>query len=79
MLQKLWRVLFGGCSHFDEIVETKLFPSPHEQLTVTIEKLGAGRLATQFQPWYFSQAVVTVVRCKTCGRVKHIVSQVQDC
>lgn len=82
LIRWLWWLIFGGWSdsecwyHADEIAETKVIPSPWEQrhpihAGVPLE-ISEGKM--ELLPWLFTQIVVTIVRCKRCGRVKHIVT-----
>ena len=76
MIRFLWWIL-SLCWHYDEIVETRVFPSPYDQQKAFIAEVGDGNIATEFLPWFFASGVVTIVRCKHCGRVKHICTSVR--
>jgi len=52
--------------HDDEVIETVVIDSPYDKLKGAYTSLnGIGN-------WWFCGTVLTVVRCKTCGNVRHI-------
>ena len=63
--------LFGFCIHDDEIVETHQMDSKWE----TAAKTGVTKvpvLGPSDTSQLLERKLVTIVRCKKCGRVKHI-------
>jgi len=56
-----------------EVLETQRFDSPWMQL-----QRNSRYSVTNMGPWWFSSQVVTIVRCKKCGRVRHIRTVVND-
>ncbi len=63
--------MFGFCNHDDELIETREMLSAFEQMV----KAGVRKLdnfETRINP--FKKALVSIVRCKKCGRVEHVVT-----
>lgn len=58
------------CKHDDEILETREIPSACEQNKKS--DLVSDLISIISDRWYYQKVIVTVVRCKKCGRVKHV-------
>ena len=71
---RLLRWLLGLCRHDDEIQDTVQMKSPAAEEMETAAKLGSVAITAQGRvPLQFYQSIlVTIVRCKKCGRVKHV-------
>ena len=74
---RLLKWLLGLCRHDDEIQDTSLLKSPAiEEKEAMVELGSAAIVAKGSVPIQFYQSVlVTIVRCKKCGRVKHVRTQ----
>jgi hypothetical protein len=72
----LWWFIGEIHCHNDEIVETKVTPSGWEQMHPSdscIKEIRDGPM--ELAPWLFTRVIVTIVRCKECGDVRHIVTE----
>ena len=70
---RLLQWLLGVClDHDDEIVETKELPSAFARARMHTPR----KLVVEDVPLaFFSATIVTIVRCKNCGRVQHITTR----
>jgi len=57
------------CNHEYELLETHELPSAFEQLAAGDGTLWFGGIA------WFRKAIVSVVRCKKCGRIAHVTTR----
>jgi hypothetical protein len=60
-----------GCDHQNELIETRELPSPCEQL----EKANIASAKNMDPDTFFQKAIVSIVRCKVCGRIAHVVTR----
>lgn len=76
VMRRLLKWLLGLCNHDDGVRDTIYLKSPaiaNRELMLAAADGRAVDIDVATVPrWYHQSCVVTVIRCKKCGRVKHV-------
>lgn len=73
-MRRILRWLLGLCDHAEEVIDTMYLKSPSvtEKELALQESVAYDVVRHGIPQWFFRAVLVSVVRCKKCGRVKHV-------